>query len=40
MNIEFLELPVAKHGLLSLIALPDYIDYMYKINARGKTIYF
>ncbi len=34
MNIEFLELPEAKHGLLSLIALPDYFDYLYKINAR------
>jgi hypothetical protein len=34
MNIEFLKLPEAKHGLLSLIELPDYIDYLYKINAR------
>ena len=39
-KIEFFNFPEAKHGLLSLIELPDYIDYLYKINARGKTIYF
>jgi hypothetical protein len=37
MNIEFLELPEATNGLLSLIELPDYIDYLYKINSRQKT---
>jgi hypothetical protein len=37
MNIEFLALPGAKHGLLSLIELPEYIDYLYKINLRQKT---
>ena len=36
-NIEFLELPEATNGLLSLIELPDYIDYLYKINSRQKT---
>jgi hypothetical protein len=34
MKIEFLELYEATHGLLSLIELPDYIDYLYKINGR------
>ena len=29
MNIEFLELPEAKHGFLSLIELPEYVDYFY-----------
>ena len=33
-KIEFFDFPEAKHGLLSLIALPDYFDYLYKINAR------
>jgi len=37
-NIEFLDLPEATHGLLSLIELPDYIDYLYKINSRYKTL--
>ena len=36
-NIELLELPEATNGLLSLIELPDYIDYLYNINARQKT---
>ncbi len=36
-NIEFLELPEAANGLLSVIELPDYIDYLYKINSRQKT---
>ena len=36
-NIEFLELPEATHGLLSLIELPEYIDYLYKINSTRKT---
>lgn len=29
-NIEFLELPEASYGLLSLIELSEYIDYLYK----------
>ena len=36
-NIEFLELPEATHGLLCLIELPEYIDYLYKINSTRKT---
>jgi len=36
-KIEFLELPEATYGLLRLIELPDYIDYLYKINVRQKT---
>ncbi len=36
-SIEFLELPEATHGLLSLIELSEYIDYLYKINSRFKT---
>lgn len=36
-KIEFLELPEATNGLLNLIELPDYIDYLYKINSRQKT---
>lgn len=36
-KIEFFELPEATNGLLSIIELPDYIDYLYKINARQKT---
>ena len=36
-KIEFFDFPEAKHGLLSLIELPDYIDYLYKINSRQKT---
>ena len=36
-NIEYLELPEATNGLLSLIELPDYIDYLYKINSRQRT---
>lgn len=36
-NIEFLELPENTNGLLSLIELPEYIDYLYKINSRQKT---
>jgi hypothetical protein len=37
-NIEFLNLPQANIGFLSLIELPEYIDYLYKINSRGKTL--
>ena len=36
-KIEFHDLPEATHGLLSLIELPDYINYLYKINSRQKT---
>ena len=36
-QIEFLEVPEATNGLLSLIELPDFIDYLYKINSRQKT---
>jgi hypothetical protein len=32
-NIEIDQLPL----LLPLIELPDYIDYLYKINSREKT---
>ena len=39
-NIEYLDLPEATNGLLSLIELPDYIDYLYKINSRQKTRIF
>ena len=38
MKIEFLELYEAINGLLSLIVLPDYIDHLYKINSRYKTL--
>ena len=36
-KIEFFDIPEATNGLLSLIELPEYIDYLYKINARQKT---
>jgi hypothetical protein len=36
-KMEFFDLPEATNGLLSLIELPDYIDYLYKINTRQKT---
>ena len=36
-KIEFFDLPEANIGLLSIIELPDYIDYLYKINSRQKT---
>ena len=29
MNIEFLDFPEAKHGFLSLIELPEFVDYFY-----------
>lgn len=35
-NIEFFDLPEANHGLLSLIELPDYIDYLFKINSYSE----
>ena len=37
-TIEFLDLPEATSGFLSLIELPEYVDYLYKINSRGKTL--
>jgi hypothetical protein len=36
-KIEYLELPEATNGLLKLIELTDYIDYLYKISSRQKT---
>ncbi len=33
-SIEFLELPESTNGLLSLIELQDYIDYLYTINSK------
>lgn len=36
-KIEFFELPESTNGLLNLIELPEYIDYLYKINSRQKT---
>jgi hypothetical protein len=37
MNIEFLDLNEATKSHLSLIELPEYIDYLYKMNSRQKT---
>ncbi len=34
---ELNQLPLDDCGLLSLIDLPDFIDYLYKINSRRKT---
>lgn len=31
------QMPLEPKGLLSLIELPDFIDYLYKINSRKKT---
>lgn len=36
-QIQLNQLPLEPKGLLSLIELPDYIDYLYKINSRKKT---
>ncbi len=36
-HIEFEQLPKPATGLLNLIELPEYIDYLYKINSRTKT---
>lgn len=36
-KIDFFDLPEATNGLLSLIELPDFIDYLYKINTRQKA---
>jgi hypothetical protein len=37
-KIEFTQKPTTPNGLLNLIELPDYIDYLYKINARNNTL--
>lgn len=34
-HFELEQLPKNPNGLLNLIELPEYIDYLYKINARG-----
>ncbi len=36
-QIQLNQVPLEPKGLLSLIELPDYIDYLYKINSRKKT---
>lgn len=36
-QIQLNQLPHSTNGLLSLIELPDFIDYLYKINSRKKT---
>ncbi|MGG7035736.1 MAG: hypothetical protein ACI7YS_11175 [Flavobacterium sp.] len=36
-QIEFEELPSNVNGLLPLIDLPDFINYLYKINSRDKV---
>lgn len=36
-QIVLAPMPQPSSGLLSLIELPDYIDYLYKINSRKKT---
>ena len=36
-QIELNQPPLDDSGLLSLIDLPDFIDYLYKINSRRKT---
>lgn len=36
-HIELNQLPFEVSGLLSLIELPYFIDYLYKINLRKKT---
>ena len=35
--IQLDQIPTRTHGLLSLIELPEFIDSLIKINARGKT---
>lgn len=35
-RIEFAQLPHVANGLLSLVELPYFIDYLYKINSKGK----
>ena len=36
-QIQLNQLPFEPNGLLSLMELPDFIDYLYKINSRKKT---
>ncbi len=36
--IELNQMPLEPKGLLSLMELPDFIEYQYKINSRKKTI--
>lgn len=36
-QIQLNQLPLDDSGLLSLIDLPDFIDYLYKINSRKRT---
>lgn len=36
-EINLHQMPLEPKGLLSLIELPDFIDYLYKINSRKKT---
>ena len=36
-HIQLDQLQSTQKGLLNLIELPHYIDYLYKINSRGKT---
>lgn len=37
-KIEFAQKPTTPNGLLNLIELPDYIDYLYKINTRNNLL--
>lgn len=36
-EIHLHQMPLEPNGLLSLIELPEFIDYLYKINSRKKT---
>ena len=36
-KIQLNQLPFEANGLLSLMELPDFIEYLYKINSRKKT---
>jgi hypothetical protein len=36
-HIQLSQIPLEDNGLLCLIDLPDFIDYLYKINSRKKT---
>jgi hypothetical protein len=36
-QIQLNQMPLEPKGLLNLIELPDFIDYLYKINSRRKT---
>lgn len=36
-EIRLHQMPLEPKGLLSLIELPDFIEYLYKINSRKKT---